>query len=179
MKAALLAAAFLAAVTAAQAGDLPGGSVHRASPLRSLVTSAPILEGTERIDAARAISFAVAALEAHGVSGISVCEVHAIEAPLTGYLFDALGVLEEDGHVFTTFRVGIRDGREQTNGMFAAGEEFVFMARGVDPDGTVRWLPAPGPDAAPGEGWDESLLDFEFLLYRDEFESLAVRYQAE
>lgn len=114
-----------------------------------------------------------------GATDVLVCEVHRIEAPLTGYLVDATGLLEMDGVVFDSFRTGIRDGMESDGGSMPPGERFAFIARGAAPDGTVSWLPACGPDFVAPEGdpgITDEMLEYEFLLWREEFESLQSRY---
>ncbi len=108
-----------------------------------------------------------------------VCEVHRIEAPLTGYLVDATGLLETGGVSFDTFRTGIRDGMESDGGSMPPGERFAFIARGTAPDGTVSWFPACGPDSVAPEGYPgiaDDMLEYEFLMGREAFESLASRY---
>lgn len=114
-----------------------------------------------------------------GATGVLVCEVHRIEAPLTGYLVDATGLLENDGVSFDSFRTGISDGMESDGESMLPGECFAFIARGAAPDGTVSWLPACGPDCAAEDGnagMTDEMLEYEFLLWREDFESLSTRY---
>lgn len=167
------------AICPAGAGDLPesGPPLH---PYSTIGTGSADMESgaPEAITPLDAAGFAAGVLAGHGVTDILVCEVHRIEAPLTGYLVDALGSLPIPGARFDTFRVGIRDGRESDGTFAPAGEEFAFLAMGVDADGGVCWIPAPGPGFAQVEGmlFDEVLLDYEFLLWREDFESLGTRF---
>ncbi|MEW6530117.1 MAG: hypothetical protein AB1473_04720 [Thermodesulfobacteriota bacterium] len=125
-----------------------------------------------------AASFALRRLEAKGVKDIIICEVNWIAGAISGYLVDAKGKATINGTNYSTFRIGIRDGLEAKNGKAAAGEEFVFMARGEKESGQSVWYPSPGPDykLAPGEAMTKGMLAYEFLLHRDAFESLARRY---
>ncbi len=169
----------VSAICPAGAGDLAesGLPLHPYSMIGA--PSEDIVQGmSEAITPLDAAGFAVAALTDFGVTDILVCEVHSIEAPLTGYLVDALGSLSILGARYDTFRVGIRDGRESDGTFAPAGEQFAFLAMGVDADGAVCWIPAPGPGFAQVEGmlYDEVLLDYEFLLWREDFESLGTRY---
>ena len=125
-----------------------------------------------------AASFAVRGLQARGVKEIVICEALWIAAPLSGYLVDAKGKATINGTEFSSFRVGIRDGLEEKNGQYAAGEEFVFIARGEIENGRSVWYPSPGPDYELGEGGDvtDGMLAYEFLLHREAFEHLADRY---
>lgn len=122
--------------------------------------------------------FAVEHLKETGVSDIVICEVRWIAAPLGGYLVDAQGMLNLNDCVYTSFRVGIRDGTEEIDGANTAGEEFVFIALGKDSAGDTAWFPPPGPDwsALQGEAIPDELLCYEFLLEREQFESLAEQY---
>jgi hypothetical protein len=124
-----------------------------------------------------AASYAVQRLHEKGVSDLVVCEAQWIAAPVSGYLVDALGRWQSAGKLYHVFRVGIRDGLERANGDHGAGEEFVFIALGREPSGSLIWYPGLGPDhrPAPGEPWDD-LLPYEFLLRRADFESLPSRY---
>lgn len=117
----------------------------------------------------------LALLAGHGVADPVVCETQRVEAPLTGYLLDATGSLVVEGIEYTTFRIGVRDGQEEQDGMFRAGDEFVFIARGVDGSGDIHWLPAPGPDTRPedGAGFD---VTWEFLWDREAFEAIELRF---
>ncbi|MCJ7586562.1 MAG: hypothetical protein MUQ00_01455 [Candidatus Aminicenantes bacterium] len=131
------------------------------------------------IDPREAARFAVAHLRKRGVKDIVICESHWIAAATSGYLVDGLGRLTIGGRVFTTFRVGVRDGLEARHGAdYDAGREFVFIAHGCDSSGHAVWHPEPGPDfvLGPDQTVPEGLLSFEFLLHRPEFESLSVRY---
>ncbi|MFZ5866074.1 MAG: hypothetical protein ACOYXY_09355 [Thermodesulfobacteriota bacterium] len=122
--------------------------------------------------------FALRGLEAKGVKDIVICEVNWIAGAISGYLVDAKGKATIDGTNYSTFRIGIRDSLEAKNGKAAAGEEFVFIARGEKEPGKTVWYPSPGPDykLAPGEAMTKEMLAYEFLLHRDAFESLAARY---
>jgi hypothetical protein len=120
----------------------------------------------------------LALLAGHGVADPVVCETRRVEAPLTGYLVDATGSLVVGDIEYTTFRIGVRDGLEEQDGMFPAGAEFVFIARGVDGSGGVHWLPAPGPDARPEDG-AEFDSTWEFLWDREEFETIEFRISPE
>jgi hypothetical protein len=125
-----------------------------------------------------AASFAVRRLQARGVKNIVICEAFWIAAAVSGYLIHAKGKALIDGDEFSSFRVGIRDGLEERNGQYAAGEEFVFIARG-EKNGQSVWYPPPGPDYELSEGqvMTEGMLAYEFLgLHRKAFERLAARY---
>jgi hypothetical protein len=156
------------------------GGADQASGAPAVTEQAPIAlidPLPETIGREEAVARALDLLEAHGVEHAAVCETHRIEAPLTGYLVDALGRMTLGDSVLTSFRIGVRDGLEQRDGMFMAGEEFVFIARGVDSEGSAIWFPAPGPDQPPILT-DDSDLPYEFLLYRAEFETLGDRFPA-
>jgi hypothetical protein len=116
-------------------------------------------------------------LKARGITGIAICEAQWIAAPVSGYLIDALGNATIDGAKFSTFRIGIRDGREEEHGL-PAGEVFVFIAHGREDSGGSAWYPHPGPDHEPGpeEAITEGMLAYEFLIGRERFESLTTRY---
>jgi mannosidase alpha-like ER degradation enhancer 2 len=136
-------------------------------------------DGGFPIDPREAARFAAARLHERGVKDILICESRWIAAPLSGYLVDGLGGLTIGGRDFTTFRVGVRDGCEARRGSgFEAGNEFVFIALGRDASGRAVWCPDPGPDIklGPDRTFPESLLSYEFLMNRPEFESLSVRY---
>jgi hypothetical protein len=116
-------------------------------------------------------------LKRHGIDSPVICETYWIAAPISAYLVDALGSVTIDEATFTTFRIVVRDGLEEVLDQRAAGDEFVFIARGVDPAGRVIWFPPPGPDHRPEEGEAfDLLLPYEFLLNREGFETLAERY---
>jgi hypothetical protein len=121
---------------------------------------------------------ALRGLEAKGVKDIVICEVNWIAGAISGYLVDAKGKATINGTNFSAFRIGIRDGLEAKDGKAAAGEEFVFIARGEKEPGQTVWYPSPGPDykLAQGEAMTKEMLAYEFLLHRDAFESLARRY---
>ena len=97
-------------------------------------------------------------------SDVLVCRMTRIEAPLGGWLVDGLAEIVIDGIGYETFRIGIDD----------SGDVFTLIARGVDSAGAVHWFPAMGPDFRPGddEPFPEDLLEFEFLMGRDDFEVL-------
>jgi len=126
----------------------------------------------------QAALFAVRHLKARGVTDIRICEAHWIAAAISGYLVDAKGKATIDEMNYATFRIGIRDGLEEKGGQRPAGEMFVFIALGRDESGRSVWYPSPGPDYRPAEGeaTTEGMLVYEFLLYREKFETLATRY---
>jgi hypothetical protein len=130
------------------------------------------------ISSQQAALFAVKYLQARGVKDIRICEAHWIAAPLSGYLVDAQGKATINEMSYSIFRVGIRDGLEEKDGNRPAGEMFVFIALGKEESGRPVWYPSPGPDyrLAQGEAVTEGMLAYEFLLYREKLEMLAVRY---
>jgi hypothetical protein len=121
------------------------------------------------ITAQAAAEAAAGALVHEGASEITVCRTSWIAAPLGGYLVDGLLALSTDSAEYTSFRVGVRDGSEGN-----PGEIFVTLLKGETPEGEVAWYPSPGPDYIPAEGdvAPDRLLDYEFLLDREIFESL-------
>lgn len=182
----------VSATRAAGAGDLPE-SVPPPHTLSTIgVQSGATVYGTsEAITPLDAAASAVEELARIGVTDILVCEIHRIEAPLTAYLVDALGSMDvrelvngvpgRDLH-FDTFRIVLRDGAEYDGEINPAGERIAFIARGLDPAGEVVWLPGCGPDFEPAgdePSFADSRLQFEFLLWREDFESLATRYPRE
>ena len=132
-----------------------------------------------------------------GVRRLCVCEVRWIQAPVSGYLVDALGDLEmkvshgslgEEGR-YSLFRAGITDRPQGGVSGFpgGAGEEFAFVAKGVGPDGKPKWFPPSvltDVVTARLRGDPDSEADFKFpLVYfvkyfqdRERFESLPERY---
>ena len=105
-----------------------------------------------------------------GADSIVICSVTRIEAPLSGYLVDATGVLSLDGADYSIFRVGIRDGEENADW---AGTEFVFLAAGFYDSGEAYLYP-PGANAEdPGDNfaWEQ-----EFLLDPEDFFSIPERF---
>ena len=126
----------------------------------------------------QAALFAVKHLKARGVADIRICEASWIAAPLSGYLVDAKGRAIIHEVSYSQFRVGIRDGLEEKDGKLSAGEVFVFIALGKEKSGRLVWYPSSGPDyrLAQGETFTEEMLAYEFLLYREQFESLTARY---
>jgi hypothetical protein len=141
--------------------------------------SSPLFDDAEHrpITPRQAALYAIERLQARGVENPVICEAQWIAAPLSGYLVDALGTMESGDATYTLLRVGIRDGLEHADGLRAAGEEFVFLALGRDSSGNSAWHPSPGPDYTPGEGEPvDDLLPYEFLLWRDRFETLSRRY---
>jgi hypothetical protein len=134
--------------------------------------------GVQPVTPEQACQFAVAQLSERGVEDVVICEARWIAAPLGGYLVDAQGVLTRGEDVYRLFRVGVRDGTEETQGMNKAGEEFVFIALGENNSGETAWFPPPGPDLqpSPGEAVD-ALLPYEFLMEREQFEALENRYR--
>ncbi|MDM7993128.1 MAG: hypothetical protein QUS11_07415 [Candidatus Fermentibacter sp.] len=154
------------------------GMLH---PLAVIADGPASVEGMETTILApmEAARIAVEHLLSMGATDVLVCEVHRIEAPLTGYLVDATGLLETGGVSFDSFRTGIRDGMESDGEFMLPGECFAFIARGAAPDGTVSWLPACEPDSVAPDGYPgitDEMLEYEFLLWREDFESLASRY---
>lgn len=125
------------------------------------------------ISSEEAIKYAVLFLKEINIENILICEVKWIVAPLGGYLIDGFGLFEYEDSIFETFRVGVRDGSEGNS-----GEEFVFIARSIDVDGSTIWYPYPGPDYEFPEDEEipEGYFNFEFLLDRERFESLDERY---
>jgi hypothetical protein len=113
---------------------------------------------------------ALDALTEFGGDSILICRITRIEAPLGGYLFDGLWNLEKEGKTYTTFRIGIPDG--------SSDDPFVIIARGTDSRNGVHWYPEPGPDFSPqgNTPLPESMLDYEFLLDRRDFELLEEYY---
>ena len=131
--------------------------------------------------AAAAVSRAAAIYGKRGIGRLCICEVTWIAGGVSGYLVDARGDLRIAGGRFSIFRLGITDSPQGTGSAGfpeGAGEEFVFIARGVGPDGQTLWLPAPGPDylPKPGEDFTQGMLAYEYLLDRERFETLADRY---
>jgi hypothetical protein len=127
-----------------------------------------------------AAMFAVQNLQERKVKDILVCESRWIAAPLGGYLVDCQGRMSIGGKRFTVFRVGIMDGTDSRHGMqYRAGTEFVFIALGRNAQGKNVWFPDPGPDYVPGPGEETTrgMLAYEFLLRREDFETLARRYR--
>jgi hypothetical protein len=126
----------------------------------------------------QAASFAIGHLKAKGVTDIKICEVNWIAAPLGGYLVDAKGKATIKGRHYSLFRVGVRDGTDEKAGKLLGGELSVFIALGKDRKGRQHWYPSPGPDYSLRQGEDvtEGMLAYEFLLYRDRFETLGKRY---
>ena len=125
------------------------------------------------ISSEEAIEYAVFFLERINIENILICEVKWIAAPLGGYLIDGFGLFEFEDSIFETFRVGVRDGSEGNS-----GEEFVFIAKGIDADGSTMWYPYPGPDYEFPEDEEipEGYFNYEFLLNREMFETLDERF---
>lgn len=138
--------------------------LHPESQISAEFNSAEFTEST-------ACWAAVFHLTQAGVNDIKVCEVKRIEAPLSGYLVDAVGHWDSGhGDIFTVFRIGVHDGQELP---FPPGEEFVFLAAGFLANGDVFLYPEPVVTA-------DSIYQFvsahEFLMDRDEFFTLPERY---
>jgi len=150
-----------------------------------LVEPSPIVKGTDKgpISAHRAAAFAFARLESRGMKYVQICEVRWIAAPLTGYLIDAKGSLRIDRQKFRVFRIGVRDGMEEKDGLWKAGSEFVFIAYGKTSGGKPVWYPKFGPGLVPTEKSTpeemSSYLAFQFLAPEEQknFENLADRYR--
>ncbi len=150
------------------------GEVASAPPLDSCIyPGEEVVQFLVQLDDQRLDTSMYAALEeliALGGEDILFCSIQRIEAPLGGYLFDGLWNVEIEGENFTTFRIGVEDGSNDG--------PFILLARGVDESGGVHWYPPPGPDFRPAGNTPvpESLLDYEFLLDRGEFEMLEENY---
>lgn len=128
-----------------------------------------------------AAAFAVFHLQQMGVKNITICESHWIAAAISGYLVDALGICTIEGKHYSVFRIGIRDGEESKHGAeYNAGTQFVFIAMGWDSLGKQIWYPQCGPDYYLSANKDvpQGALSYEFLLRRDEFENLPMRYKS-
>jgi hypothetical protein len=149
------------------------------------VEPSPIVKRGDKvpISAHRAAILASKKLESKGVKDILVCEVKWIAAPLTGFLVDAKGDLRIGDERFRVFRIGLRDGMEEENGQWGAGEEFAFMAYGRTSGGKSIWFPKPGPGIVPTEKSTpeemSSYLVYQFLAPENQkdFENLADRYR--
>jgi hypothetical protein len=149
------------------------------------------------LTAEQALARAVEMFIETGVRGLCICEMRWIEAPVSGYLVDALGDLEmkithgslgEEGR-YSLFRLGVADRPLGSGSPFpcGAGEGFAFVAKGVDPEGRPKWYPPPvltDVVAARLRGDPDSEADFKFpLVYfikyfqdRERFASLPERY---
>lgn len=140
----------------------PEEYIHPDSDLRDPASGMP--------DSTTSVVVVSAADHLPGIEGgdVLVCRMTRIEAPLGGWLIDGLADIEIDGISYETFRIGIDD----------SGEVFTLIARCVDSSGVVRWFPAMGPDYRPGEDepFPEDLLEFEFLIDRDDFEKLELEF---
>jgi len=99
-----------------------------------------------------------------GALDVLICGISRIEAPVGGWLLEGLAELEIEEVAYSTFIIGIED----------SGEVFAFIARGLDADDLTCWFPTIGPDHTPAEGepFPDELLEFEFLLDREGFETL-------
>lgn len=108
----------------------------------------------------QAIGFVTAHLQARGIRDVALCHGQFIEAPVGGYIFDAVGSWKNGDITYTTFRVGVSDGsdsaeyRSYMHGETGVGprgdspnpgDEFLFIAYGHDRAGNEAWIPAPGP----------------------------------
>lgn len=153
----------LGAVIGAEAGLPWSEFVLEGAPAMSRLEELP--DSTAR----KIVGSALDTLYALGGAEMVFCEMQRLEAPLEGWLLDGIFFLSSDEGDFSTFRVGVD----------AAGKAFVIICRGVDSDGNVRWLPAPGPEHVPtaDEAFPEEVLSYEYLIGRDEFESLQERYR--
>ncbi len=103
-----------------------------------------------------------------GANEILICRFHRIEAPLGGYLIDGLFRLQMDGNSYTTFRIGIEDDESI----------FTFIIRGTGTDGSTVYYPKPGPDYihSGNQPVPEGYMEYEFLLNREEFETLEIEF---
>ncbi len=140
------------------------------SPVDWLHPGSPLAEGEASWELAGAVYHMLDHLEEIGAEDVLLCEAQRIEAPLGGWLMSGLFRWEHDDAGYSTFLVGIEESRPD--------EPFVLLARGVDETGLVRWYPPPGPGyvAPEGEAVPEEMLDYEFLLDREAFESLEESY---
>ena len=138
--------------------------------------------GTHGLSSQKAILFAVKHLKKKGIKNIKICETRWIAAPFGAYFIDGKGDFSIEEKNYSTFRIGVRDGTEEKNGKLKAGEECLFIARGIDNKGKVIWYPEPGPDFRPAEGkvFPEKLMVYEFLYGDDRtrFESLSIRFKS-
>jgi hypothetical protein len=129
------------------------------------------------ISSAEAAMFAVKHLETEGVKNIVICEVTWIAAPLGGWLVKTKGKWTHKGKTYKVFQIGIRDGTDECEGKYKAGEIFVFIALGKGKSGEF-WYPPPGPDIwPPRSAADSSMLDYEFLIDRKRLEGLDTLYK--
>lgn len=109
--------------------------------------------------ASQAVFSALLRLGEMGGEDMIVVGVRRIEAPLSGYLVDAAGILTMDCVEYTVFRVGVRDGMDDPD---CAGEEFVFLAGGRDCDDNPIIFPPFLEDGG-------FVMEHEFLGDMDEF----------
>jgi hypothetical protein len=145
----------------------------------------PIVHSSHKqpLSAHQAAAWAFKRLTSRGAKQVMICEARWIAAPLTGYLVDAKGNMQMGKDTFRVFRVGIRDGLEEKNGLWKAGDEFVFMACGKMAGGKTVWYPKAEPGVVPNEKSTpeemKSYLVFQFLSPGEEkdFENLADRYK--
>ena len=162
----------------AQEYETPDQYLHPDSRISSELPSSIFADSEKKpITPREAAGYALGLLRRHRVANPVICEARWIAAPVSGYLVDALGTLANGEVLYSVFRVGLRDGLERADGLRKAGEEFVFIAMGRDTSGNIVWYPPPGPDHQPAadEAFDV-LLPFEFLLNREDFETLPKRY---
>jgi hypothetical protein len=141
---------------------------------------AAALSGRLFISPRTAAAFGVFHLQRMGVGNIVICESRWIAAAISGYLIDALGKCTIEGRQYSVFRIGIRDGQEARHGAeYNAGTQFVFIAMGWDSLGKEIWYPRCGPDFHPSadKNIPPGALNYEFLLHRNEFESLPERFK--
>lgn len=101
-----------------------------------------------------------------GAENVVICSVSRIEAPLSGYLVDATGNLAIEGMNYSVFRLGIRDGEEDTEW---ASTEFVFLAAGFSDSGEAYIYPPFDPEG-------NFIWEHEFLLDTLEFLSVPERF---
>jgi hypothetical protein len=74
---------------------------------------------------------AIRFMQKTGVDSLQVVRIHRIEAPMAGYIVDAVGSLAAGDALFGSFRVGISED---------PGEPFVFFAWGAAKEGHPVWL---------------------------------------
>ncbi len=174
----------LLAVVSVAADGLSSPDAGFLHPLAVIGDDPVLVEGKETVmlspmDAART---AAGLLGEMGATGVLVCEVARIEAPLTAYVVDAVGAFSMNGSTFDAFRLVLRDGAEYDGELYPPAEQIAFIAHGVDPSGEAAWYPSCGPDYVPAgdePSFPDALFEFEFLIGRESFETLSVRYPSE
>ncbi len=182
----------LAVISVAWSATTLFADVDEASMARPFVHPRAVIQGSPEpfradfktkgvLTAEDAVNRAVGIMRKRGIARLCICEVSWIAAPVSGYLVDAQGDLSLDGGRCSLFRLGITDSPQGSGSLEfpeGAGEEFVFIARGVDAAGRTLWFPPPGPDCRPGPQQETTMgmLAYEYLLGRQRFETLPERY---